>query len=112
VIPGLTSPSLTTTSALSRPKGKAGGIRLFSITPRPLTVTGGNPPVPPAAVAATLVGDEGRAAAVNYGGGARWFIREHITVGFDLRLHRIAAVGTQPTTYVFVFALSVGLSVR
>jgi len=59
---------------------------------------------------ATLVRDEGRAAAVNYGGGARWFIREHVAVGFDLRFHRIAAVGTQPGTRVF--ALSVGLSVR
>jgi outer membrane protein with beta-barrel domain len=66
--------------------------------------------VAPAAGAATLVRDEGRASAVNYGGGARWFIREHIAVGFDLRFHRIAAVGTQPATRVF--ALSVGLSVR
>jgi hypothetical protein len=65
---------------------------------------------PPAAGTATLVRDEGRAAAVNYGGGARWFIREHVAVGFDLRFHRIAAVGTQPGARVF--ALSVGLSVR
>ncbi len=64
----------------------------------------------PATGAATLIRDEGRAAAVNYGGGARWFIREHIAVGFDLRFHRIAAVGTQPGTRIF--ALSVGLSVR
>jgi hypothetical protein len=64
----------------------------------------------PATGAATLVRDEGRAAAVNYGGGARWFIREHVAVGFDLRFHRIAAVGMQPGTRVF--ALSVGLSVR
>jgi hypothetical protein len=64
----------------------------------------------PATGAATLVRDEGRAAAVNYGGGARWFTREHVAVGFDLRFHRIAAVGTQPVTRVF--ALSVGLSVR
>jgi hypothetical protein len=64
----------------------------------------------PATGTATLVRDEGRAAAVNYGGGARWFIREHVAVGFDLRFHRIAAVGTQPGTRIF--ALSVGLSVR
>jgi hypothetical protein len=64
----------------------------------------------PAAGAATLIRDEGRAAAVNYGGGARWFIREHLAVGFDLRFHRIAAAGTQPGTRVF--ALSAGLSVR
>ena len=59
---------------------------------------------------ATLVHAEGRASAINYGGGARWFIREHMAVGFDLRFHRVAAVGTQPG--VRVFALSVGLSVR
>ena len=47
---------------------------------------------------------------INYGGGARWFIREHMAVGFDLRFHRIAAVGSQPGTRVF--ALSAGLSVR
>ncbi len=64
----------------------------------------------PATGTATLIRDEGRAAAVNYGGGARWFIREHVAVGFDLRFHRIAAVGTQPGTRIF--ALSVGLSVR
>ena len=64
----------------------------------------------PAAGSATLVRDEGRTTAVNYGGGARWFVRDHLAVGFDLRFYRIAAVGTQPATRVF--ALSVGLSVR
>ena len=58
----------------------------------------------------TLVRDEGRAAAINYGGGARWFVREHAAVGFDLRFHRVAAIGSQPGTRIF--ALSVGLSVR
>jgi hypothetical protein len=58
----------------------------------------------------TLTRDEGRAAAINYGGGARWFIRKHIAVGFDLRFHRIAAIGTRPRATLVV--PSFGLSVR
>jgi len=58
----------------------------------------------------TLVRDDGRAAAINYGGGARWFLREHLAAGFDLRFHRIAAVGAQPSTRALV--LSAGVSVR
>jgi len=58
----------------------------------------------------TLVRDDGRSAAVNYGGGARWFIRGHAAVGFDLRFLKIAAVGTRPSTTLVV--ASVGLSVR
>lgn len=30
-------------------------------------------------------------SAINVGGGARWFIRRHIGVGFDVRVHKIAA---------------------
>lgn len=58
----------------------------------------------------TLVRDDGRAAAINYGGGARWFIRGHMAIGFDLRFHRVAAIGTRPATKLTV--VSVGLSVR
>jgi hypothetical protein len=58
----------------------------------------------------TLVRDDGRSAAINYGGGARWFIRGRMAVGFDLRFHRIAAVGTRPGATLVV--ASVGLSVR
>lgn len=35
--------------------------------------------------------------AINFGGGARWFINEHVGVGFDLRWHQLAAV-TDVTT--------------
>ena len=59
---------------------------------------------------ATVVRDDGRAAAVNYGGGARWFVRDHVAVGFDLRFERIAADGTRPSAKFFV--ASVGVSVR
>jgi len=50
------------------------------------------------------------APTINYGGGARWFIRERLAVGFDLRFHRIAAEGALPGATVF--ALSAGVSVR
>ena len=45
--------------------------------------------------------------AVNYGGGARWFLTERLAVGFDARFHRISG---PPRTQVF--AASVGFSVR
>ncbi len=46
--------------------------------------------------------------AMNFGGGARWFITDHVGVGFDLRWHRLGAVEAGPThpgaprTMVFV----------
>jgi hypothetical protein len=72
--------------------------------------TGSGTAVAPLTGPATVVRDAGRAAAINYGGGARWFIRGRLAVGFDLRFHRFAALGTRPSTK-FV-AASVGLSVR
>jgi hypothetical protein len=67
-------------------------------------------PLGPLAGRVTLVRDDGRAAAINYGGGARWFIRGHVAVGFDLRFHRVAALGTRPGTKLTV--LSAGVSLR
>jgi hypothetical protein len=58
----------------------------------------------------TLVRDDGRSASINYGGGARWFIRDRVAVGFDLRFHRIAGVETRPRATLVV--ASVGVSVR
>ena len=58
----------------------------------------------------TVVRDDGWAGAINYGGGARWFIRGRMAVGFDLRFHRLNATGTRPSTKFSV--VSVGLSVR
>lgn len=58
----------------------------------------------------TLVRDDGRSASINYGGGARWFIRDRVAVGFDLRFHRIAAIG--PRSVATLVVASVGLSVR
>ena len=49
-------------------------------------------------------------SAVNFGGGARWFLREHLAVGFDVRFHRLLATdGVAKTQTV---GLSVGVSVR
>ena len=59
--------------------------------------------------AATL-SRERRTRTINIGGGARWFLREHMAVGFDVRFHRLAATHGLPSKQVV--GLSVGLSVR
>jgi hypothetical protein len=54
--------------------------------------------------------ESGRMRSVNFGGGARWFIRPRLAFGFDLRAHRIAAGSGTPKTSVF--AVGAGLSIR
>ena len=49
-------------------------------------------------------------STLNFGGGARWFLREHFAVGFDVRFHRLLATGDVPSTQMV--GLSVGLSLR
>jgi len=49
-------------------------------------------------------------AALNFGGGARWFLREHLAVGFDVRFHRLLARDGVPSTQIL--GLSVGVSLR
>lgn len=51
-----------------------------------------------------------RTAALNYGGGARWFLREHLAVGFDIRFHRLRGTNGAPGTQMV--NLSVGVSLR
>ena len=53
----------------------------------------------------------GSSSAINAGGGARWFIKRHLGVGFDLRLHRIAADGDTMGDSM-TFAASVGFSLK
>ncbi len=36
---------------------------------------------------------EASSSAINAGGGARWFLKRHLAVGFDIRFHKIAADG-------------------
>ena len=56
------------------------------------------------------VSRERRTRTINIGGGARWFIREHVAVGFDVRFHRLAATLGLPAKQIA--GLSVGLSIR
>jgi hypothetical protein len=55
-------------------------------------------------------------AAINAGGGARWFIRPRVAFTVDLRAHRLAAraggSGIPPTPSAFLAAASAGLSFR
>lgn len=53
----------------------------------------------------------GSSSAINAGGGARWFIKRHLGVGFDVRLHRIAADGEIMGTSTTISA-SVGFSLK
>jgi Outer membrane protein beta-barrel domain len=50
-------------------------------------------------------------SAINAGGGVRWFLRRHMAVGFDIRLHRIAADGDTMGKSTQLSA-SVGLSLK
>ena len=59
--------------------------------------------------AATLTRDR-RTRTINIGGGARWFLREHVAVGFDVRFHRLGATLGLPSKQIV--GLSVGLSFR
>jgi hypothetical protein len=50
-------------------------------------------------------------SAINAGGGARWFMNRHIAVGFDVRMHKIAADGDVMGRSTQVSA-SVGFSLK
>ncbi len=60
--------------------------------------------------------DGGWSGALNFGGGARWFITDHLGVGFDVRWHRVsgrAATDTNPAApRATLFHLAVGVSVQ
>jgi hypothetical protein len=47
---------------------------------------------------------------VNAGGGARWFLNNHLGIGFDIRMHKLAAKGAFPRTTLV--SASVGMSVK
>lgn len=54
--------------------------------------------------------------ALNFGGGARWFVSSHMAVGFDIRMHKLAGGATKPsgtaTPGAMLVAASAGLSFR
>ena len=68
--------------------------------------------------AARISLDPGRVAAtvrsINYGGGARWFLRPRLGLGFDVRFHRMAAGGKAgaETPASTAMSVSVGFSVK
>ena len=59
---------------------------------------------------------ESRPRAINYGGGARWFIKEHLAFSLDLRFYAISAqeaTATRPGyPRVTVMIFSAGISAR
>jgi len=52
----------------------------------------------------------GRTQAVNFGGGARWFVTPRLAFGVDVRAHQLAAGAGTPR--VNVVAAGAGLSIR
>jgi opacity protein-like surface antigen len=65
----------------------------------------------PAAIA-----ESGWTGAVNIGGGARWFITEHLGVGFEARWHRLSGRDATTTSLAApratLFHLAVGISLQ
>jgi hypothetical protein len=55
--------------------------------------------------------ETGSSSAINAGGGARWFIKRHLGVGFDVRVHMIAADGDTMGSSS-VLSASVGFSMK
>jgi hypothetical protein len=60
--------------------------------------------------------ESGWVGAVNIGGGARWFLTEHLGVGFDARWHRLSARDAAATSLAApratLFHLAVGFSIQ
>ena len=60
--------------------------------------------------------DSGWVSTFNYGGGARWFLNDHVGVGFDLRFYRlrpVEATSTQPAAAgTQVWTASAGLTFK
>jgi len=60
--------------------------------------------------------DQGWGGAINFGGGARWFITRHLGVGFDARWHKLGsreATATSPAAIrTTLFQLGVGVTIH
>lgn len=54
--------------------------------------------------------ESGLRRSLNFGGGARWFIKPRVAFSVDLRAHQMA--GGDVTPRVSVFAVSAGMSIR
>ncbi len=59
---------------------------------------------------------DGSTKSINYGGGARWFAKEHLAFTFDMRFHRIdpqpASAGRPPYPGLRMFIISAGVSFK
>jgi hypothetical protein len=59
---------------------------------------------------------DARTGAFNYGGGARWFAKEHLAFCFDVRFYQIdaqeASAGRPPYPGIRFMVLSAGISVK
>jgi opacity protein-like surface antigen len=67
----------------------SGGLGRTRVTSRVAEPLAGSPVAP---------AESGWARTINYGGGARWFINDHLAVNLDLRWYKIARVEATPTT--------------
>jgi hypothetical protein len=60
--------------------------------------------------------DSGWVTSVNVGGGARWFLTQHLAFGFDLRVHRLSTGASTETSgatpRTTLTSVGVGLSLR
>ncbi|MGE0461445.1 MAG: hypothetical protein AB7Q16_08755 [Vicinamibacterales bacterium] len=60
--------------------------------------------------------DSGWVGAINFGGGARWFISERLGIGFDARWHRLssrdATANAPAAARATMFRLAMGISVQ
>ena len=98
LVPGITTGLRTYTSQVSFNFGHglgwsyiSGGIGRMRVKSEVTEPVAGAAPLAPA--------DTGWAQAINYGGGARWFINDHLAFNLDLRWHQVgsrAATDTHP----------------
>jgi hypothetical protein len=90
----------------------SGGMGWASLTSELVQPTTPTPPGP----TPTTADDEARRQTINYGGGARWFIKKHVAFSLDLRFYAVrpreetATVPAYPRMTVMVF--SAGIAIR
>jgi opacity protein-like surface antigen len=62
------------------------------------------------------VADKTKSSVLTYGGGARWFMSQHVAFGFDLRWYKAKLKEASSTTRAFpaqtIFVAGAGLSIR
>jgi Outer membrane protein beta-barrel domain len=65
---------------------------------------------------APLPDADGRVKTINYGGGARWFVNDHVAVSLDLRFYAVnpqeASLGRPAFPRMTILAFSAGLALK